>query len=173
MKVVLHICCGVCSAGAADSLIKNGHQVIGFFYNPNIYPVEEYEKRLATAKRAAKELGFPLEVPQYQPEDWFKKTESLKQEPEGGMRCRICFEMRLKKTYKYLLDCTADAFTTTLTISPRKSAAIVNRIGREIGGDRFLEKDFKKKEGYKYTLQLANQWSLYKQNYCGCLYSIR
>ena len=173
MKVVLHICCGVCSAGAAESLIKEGHQVIGFFYNPNIYPAEEYERRLATAKIAAEELSFPLEIPSYQPEDWFKKTESLKEEPEGGQRCHVCFRIRLEETYRYLLLCKADAFTTTLTISPHKSAETVNRIGREIGGETFLERDFKKKNGFRHTLQLADQLCLYRQDYCGCLYSVR
>ena len=173
MKVVLHICCGVCSAGAADSLMREGHQVMGFFYNPNIYPADEYEKRLMTAKRVAKELGFPLEIPLYRPEDWFNKTESLKQEPEGGRRCLVCFKMRLEETYKYLLACKADAFTTTLTISPHKSAEDINRIGMDIGGEAFLQRDFKKKDGFKYTMQLADKWQLYKQDYCGCLYSIR
>ncbi len=173
MKVVLHICCGVCSASAADSLMKDGHQVIGFFYNPNIYPANEYEKRLTTAKIVARELGFPLEVPFYKPEDWFKKAEAFKLEPEGGQRCQVCFKMRLEETYRYLLVCKADVFTTTLTTSPHKSAENINRIGMDIGGEAFLQRNFKKKDGFRHTLQLAQKMQLYRQDYCGCLYSIR
>jgi len=173
MKIVLHICCGVCAAGAVKTLAEEGHQVVGFFYNPNIHPAQEYERRLETAYRVAQELDFPLEGGPYTPEEWLKETDSLKHEPEGGKRCPVCFKIRLEKTYLYLMDCGADAFTTTLTISPHKSAQIVNKIGQEIGGDKFLVRDFKKKDGFKRAIQLARQWELYRQNYCGCIYSMR
>ncbi len=173
MKIVLHICCGVCAAGVVKTLTEEGHQVTGFFYNPNIYPEEEYHKRLETARRVARKLNFPFEVAPYTPEQWLKETDLFKHEPEGGKRCRVCFRMRLEKTYLYLKECGADAFTTTLTISPHKSAEIVNTTGREIGGDKFLVRDFKKKEGFRKAVQLARQWQLYQQNYCGCIYSIR
>lgn len=173
MRIVLHICCGVCSAGVATTLAEEGHQVIGFFYNPNIHPAEEYDRRLETARRVAQELHFPLEMAPYDPDNWLKETEPWKDEPEGGARCQVCFRIRLKKTFDYLQACGADAFTTTLTISPRKSAEIVNRIGQEIGGDKFLARDFKKKEGFKKATQLARQWRLYQQNYCGCIHSMR
>ena len=173
MEVVLHICCGVCAAGVAETLAAEGHRVIGFFYNPNIHPEQEYQRRLETAYRVARELKFPLEAGPYIPQEWFNRTDSLKHEPEGGNRCQICFRMRLEKTYLYLLDCGADAFTTTLTISPRKSARVITNIGQEIGEDKFLARDFKKKEGFKRAIQLARQWELYRQDYCGCMYSMR
>ncbi len=173
MKIVIHICCGVCAAGAVKTLSEEGHQVIGFFYNPNIHPKEEYHKRLEAARRVAQELDFPLEVAPYQPGSWLKKTGHLKQEPEGGDRCRVCLRIRLEKTFAFLEDCGGDAFTTTLTISPHKSAETVNKIGYEFGGDRFMARDFKKKEGFKRATQLARQWGLYQQNYCGCIYSMR
>jgi predicted adenine nucleotide alpha hydrolase (AANH) superfamily ATPase len=173
MKVVLHICCGVCAAGAVEALARDGHQVIGFFYNPNIHPAEEYQRRLETTCRVAQELNFPLEVPAYMPEEWLKHTTSLEHEPEGGKRCQICYRLRLEKTHQYLMDCGADAFTTTLTISPHKSAQVINRIGQEVAGDKFLVRDFKKKEGFKRAIQLAKRWELYRQNYCGCIYSMR
>lgn len=173
MKIVLHICCGVCAAGVGKTLTEEGHQVTGFFYNPNIHPAEEYYKRLETARRVAQELNFPLDAALYNPEEWLKRTEHLKHEPEGGKRCQVCFRIRLEKTYSYLKECGADAFTTTLTISPHKSAEVVNQTGREIGGDKFLVRDFKKKDGFKRAMQLARQWELYQQNYCGCIYSIR
>lgn len=173
MKVVLHICCGVCAAGVIKTLREEGHEVTGFFYNPNIHPAEEYYKRLDTARRAAQELNFQLEIAAYTPQEWLKQTEQLKQEPEGGKRCSVCFSIRLGKTYSYLLEHGADVFTTTLTISPHKSAQIVNQTGQEIGGDKFLERDFKKNDGFKKAIQLARKWELYQQNYCGCIYSIR
>ena len=173
MHVILHICCGVCAAGVVETLTAEGHQVTGYFYNPNIHPAEEYHRRLATAVKVAQELHFPLEEAPYTPEDWLKETESLKTEPEGGRRCLVCFRIRLEKTYRYLMDSGAEAFTTTLTISPRKSAEAVNKTGREIGGSSFLERDFKKNDGFKRAVQLARQWELYRQNYCGCIYSMR
>ncbi|MBI4304370.1 MAG: epoxyqueuosine reductase QueH [Chloroflexi bacterium] len=173
MKVVLHICCGVCSAGVVERLTAEGHEVRGFFYNPNIHPKEEYERRLKTARRVARELSFPLEAGLYTPEEWLKETNELKDEPESGARCEVCFRLRLKQTYDYLMNCGWDAFTTTLTVTPRKSAVVVNQVGREIGCDRFLARDFKKQDGFKRSIELAKQWALYRQNYCGCLYSMR
>ncbi|MFC2005013.1 epoxyqueuosine reductase QueH [Chloroflexota bacterium] len=173
MKVVLHICCGVCAAGVVERLTSEGHQVYGFFYNPNIHPQEEYERRLEAAYKVAEELSFPLEVGPYTPEEWFTETESLENEPEGGRRCEVCFRHRLKKTSLYLQDSGLDAFTTTLTISPQKSAAVVNRVGQEIGGDRFLVRDFKKQAGFQRASELAKKWALHRQNYCGCIYSVR
>jgi predicted adenine nucleotide alpha hydrolase (AANH) superfamily ATPase len=172
MKVVLHICCGVCAAGAAEALAGEGHQVIGFFYNPNIHPEEEYQKRLDVARKVAAELNFPLEAGPYTPAEWLVLTDSLKDEPEGGSRCPVCYRMRLQKTFDFMLSNGADAFTTTLTISPHKSAQIINKIGREIGGDKFLVRDFKKKDGFKRAVQLAKKWELYRQDYCGCIYSM-
>jgi len=173
MKTVLHICCGICAAGVAERLISEGHQVIGFFYNPNIHPLEEYNRRLEVARKIAEELNFPLEVAPYTPEEWFEETKSLENEPEGGRRCEVCFRLRLKRAYLCMEDCEGDAFTTTLTISPHKSATVINKVGQEIGGGRFLVRDFKKKEGFKRAMELAKKWTLYRQDYCGCIYSMR
>lgn len=171
MKVVLHICCGVCATSVAERLLAEGHQIMGLFYNPNIHPMQEYTRRLETTHKVAKELGFRLDEGPYVPENWFIETDSLKNEPEGGKRCDVCFRFRLHKTYLYTLDSGYDAFTTTLTVSPHKSAELINRIGQEIGGDKYLTRDFKKKEGFKRSIELAKQWKLYRQNYCGCIYS--
>ncbi len=173
MKILLHICCGVCAAGVVERLALEGHQVHGLFYNPNIHPRQEYDRRLEVARKVAQKLNFPLEVPPYTPEEWFKETIYLANEPEGGRRCEVCFKLRLKEAYLYMKDCGADAFTTTLTISPHKSAAVINRVGWEIGGERFLARDFKKKEGFQRAMELAKKWALYQQNYCGCIYSMR
>ena len=173
MKIVLHICCGVCAAGVVERLTLEGHQVFGLFYNPNIHPLEEYNRRLEVTHKVAKEFGFPLEVAAYAPEDWFKETNSLANEPEGGKRCEVCFRMRLKSTCLYMENCGGDAFTTTLTISSHKSAAMINKIGREINEKKFLARDFKKQKGFERSMEMAKKWSLYRQDYCGCIYSNR
>jgi len=173
MKILLHICCGVCAAGVVERLTLEGHQVHGLFYNPNIHPRQEYDRRLEVARKVAKELDFPLEVPLYITEEWFNETVSLENEPEGGRRCEVCFRLRLKKAYLYMKDCGADAFTSTLTVSPHKSAGVINRVGWEIGGERFLARDFKKKAGFERAVELAKKWALYRQDYCGCIYSMR
>jgi predicted adenine nucleotide alpha hydrolase (AANH) superfamily ATPase len=173
MKVLLHICCGVCAAGVVERLTSEGYEVHGLFYNPNIHPAEEYDRRLEVARRVAAEFGFTLEVPPYEPDEWFRVVETLADEPEGGRRCEVCFRLRLQKAHDFMIEQQADVFATTLTISPHKSADVVNRIGHEIGGDRFLARDFKKKAGFQRAIELAKQWELYRQDYCGCIYSRR
>jgi len=173
MQVVLHVCCGVCAAGAAVALAEEGYRVLGYFHNPNIYPHNEYQKRLQAAVQVAEKLHFSLNEGLYIPEEWLRATETLKEEPEGGKRCDVCYRIRLQETFHYLETCGADYFTTTLTVGPHKSATIINRIGQEVGGDKFLARDFKKKEGFKRATQMARQWGLHRQNYCGCIYSMR
>lgn len=170
---MLHICCGVCAAGVVGRLTAEGYQVTGLFYNPNIYPPDEYHRRLEVAQEVARRLDFPLVVPPYLPEEFMSLTEPLKDEPEGGRRCEVCFRLRLEKTFALMTEQGCDAFATTLTVSPHKSAPVVNRVGAEIGGDSFLQRDFKKQDGFKETMALARQWGLYRQNYCGCVYSLR
>ena len=173
MKIVLHICCGICAAGAAERLISEGHDVTGFFYNPNIHPEEEFRRRLDVARRVAEEFGFPLVVPAHDPREWFPRAAALADEPEGGRRCDICFRLRLERTYGFMLESGSEAFTTTLTTGPRKPAIVINETGRAIGGESFLSRDFKKKAGFQRAVALARQWDLYRQDYCGCVYSVR
>lgn len=173
MKIVLHICCGVCAAGAAHTLLDEGHEVTGYFYNPNIQPVEEYNRRLNSARQACTNLGIEMTAGPYDTDAWTESTLKLKDEPEGGRRCELCYRIRLQQTYLHTMNIRADAFTTTLTISPHKSAQIINTIGHETGGALYLPRDFKKKEGFKRAITLAKSWGLYRQSYCGCLYSLR
>lgn len=154
-------------------LVSEGHQVIGYYYNPNITPSDEYNRRLEAASLVAARLGFELVEGPYNTADWNAVAAPLSGEPEGGKRCDICYKVRLQQTYFYAQECKADAFTSTLTISPHKSALVINRIGSSIGGDKFLPRDFKKKEGFKKATELARNWGLYRQNYCGCEYSRR
>jgi predicted adenine nucleotide alpha hydrolase (AANH) superfamily ATPase len=171
-KVALHICCAVCAAGAAERLIQEGYVVVGYFYNPNIYPAEEYVKRLENARKVAREIGFTLTEGPYEPDAWQKAIAGLANEPEGGRRCPVCFTYRLEKTYRFMQEIGCEAFATTLTMGRNKSAVLLEQIGRQIGGDRFLSRDFKKKDGFKRASELARQWDLYRQHYCGCQYSL-
>jgi predicted adenine nucleotide alpha hydrolase (AANH) superfamily ATPase len=173
MKVALHICCAVCAAGAVERLLQEGHQVSGFFYNPNIHPEEEYQRRLLNARQVARELGFTLSEGLYAPEEWYQAVKSLEDEPEGGKRCPVCFRIRLEKTYQFMQESGCEAFATTLTMGSNKSAELIGRLGQEIGGEKFLSRDFKKKDGIKRAGELARQWGLYRQHYCGCVYSFR
>jgi predicted adenine nucleotide alpha hydrolase (AANH) superfamily ATPase len=172
MKVLLHICCGVCAASVAERLMCEGYTVTGFFYNPNIHPVDEYKKRLKAAHKAAEQLGFELVEGPYDRERWFEVVKGLEYEGEGGKRCEACFRMRLEKTYEYFRKKGEfKYFTTTLTVSPMKDAIIINEIGREIGSDRFITANFKAKGGFQRASELAGDWDLYRQHYCGCIYS--
>ena len=171
MNAVLHICCGICAAGVAERLSAEGYRIQGLFYNPNIHPEAEFLRRQAVAERVAAEFDFPLEIVPYRPREWSDLAGRLPDEPEGGGRCRICFRLRLERTYRYMREVGADAFTTTLTVGPRKSAGIINRIGHEIGGESFLARDFKKRAGFQRAIALAKQWQLYRQDYCGCIYT--
>jgi predicted adenine nucleotide alpha hydrolase (AANH) superfamily ATPase len=173
MRVALHICCAVCAAGAVERLQQDGHEVYGWFFNPNIYPEEEYRRRLASARQVAREIGFPLKEGSYCPDEWRQAVVSLENEPEGGKRCPVCFKMRLERAYRFMQDSGCDAFTTTLTMGSNKPADLITRIGREIAGDKFLSRDFKKKEGFKRAGELARKWDLYRQDYCGCIYSLK
>jgi epoxyqueuosine reductase len=173
MKVVLHICCGVCAAGAADVLLKEGHRVTGYFYNPNIYPEEEYQLRLEAARRTAQHLGFGLVEGKYDPEYWTPAVQAMGGEPEGGARCSICYRIRLERAFGFMQETGADAFTSTLTISPHKPALEINRIGAQVGGTSFMARDFKKKDGFKKAVALAKSWDIYRQHYCGCAYSLQ
>jgi len=173
MKICLHICCAVCAAGAAERLLQEGHQVVGFFYNPNIYPAEEYLRRLENTRKVALELGFPLFEGVYEPDHWENQVKGLENEPEGGRRCTVCFRMRLNKTRLFLAESGCDAYASTLSMGSNKPAALLEKLAAETGGEAFLSRDFKKKEGFKRAGQLARQWGLYRQNYCGCRFSLR
>jgi len=171
--VALHICCAVCAAGAAERLQEEGHQVVGFFYNPNIYPEAEYQLRLENARKVAAELKFPLIEGPYDTEEWDRAAEGLETEPEGGNRCPVCFKMRLEKTFEFMKESGCDAFATTLTMGSNKSGVLMEKLGTEIGGDKFLSRDFKKKDGFKRAGALVRQWGIYRQHYCGCKYSLK
>jgi epoxyqueuosine reductase len=173
MKVALHICCAVCAAGAAERLLLEGHSVEGYFYNPNLYPKAEYLLRWENARTVAEKLGFNLKEGSRDYPEWDKSVVGLENEPEGGARCPRCFKLRLERTYRFMRESGCEVFTTTLTMGSNKSGLLISRLGHEIGGEAFLERDFKKKAGFQRAGELAEQWGLYRQHYCGCRYSLR
>ncbi len=174
MKILLHACCGVCAAQTIEKLKEEFNEIIIFFYNPNLWPEEENQKRLEAIKKVANYHGvkFVEEKPDH--EKWLGKIRGLENEPEGGKRCEVCYKMRLEQTAQKAKELGCDFFTTTLSISPHKKAEVINSIGREAGekfGVEFHEADFKKQDGFKKTCDLAKQLNLYRQNYCGCEFS--
>jgi len=178
-KVLLHSCCAPCSSYCMEYLAE--HFELGVLYfNPNISEEEEYNKRIAELKRLVGEMHFRHEVKviegRYDPQEYFDAVKGLEAEPEGGERCFVCFRLRLREAAEYAKRLGYDYFTTTLTISPLKNAAKINEIGNSIAeefGVKFLPSDFKKKNGYKRSIELSNEHHLYRQNYCGCIFSKR
>jgi predicted adenine nucleotide alpha hydrolase (AANH) superfamily ATPase len=172
-EILLHICCGVCASSVVQRLRQENFFVLGFFYNPNIHPETEYLKREGVAKQVAHILKFELIPAVYDKDNWFVKTKGLEDEPEGGRRCSICFRMRLEQTQRKAIQMNISRFTTTLTVSPHKNSAIINDIGKAISPSGFLAYDFKKQDGFKLANKFAKQYNLYRQDYCGCMYSAK
>ena len=178
-KLLLHSCCGPCSSGILEDLSKEFDITI-LFYNPNIYPLEEYEKRKNEQIRYIEILkpeinvGF-IELP-YNDKEFYEIAKGLENEPEGGKRCKKCYELRLDMCGKYASEHGFDIFTTTLSVSPYKNAQYLNELGQKIEekyGVAYLISDFKKKNGYLKSIQNSKKYNLYRQDYCGCEYSKR
>ena len=172
-SVLLHTCCGPCSTACIERL-KDNFNVTVYFYNPNIEPKEEYLHRKEVQLKLLKELNIPYIDADYDNEVFREKTKGLECEPEGGARCPVCFKIRMGKTAQVAHDNGFDYFCTSLTVSPHKNSAIINLIGDSIGekeGIKFLHSDFKKREGYKRSIELSKEYDLYRQDYCGCLYA--
>ena len=176
-RLLLHSCCAPCSSYVLEYLSRY-FSITVFYYNPNIYPPREYGKRVQEQKRLVEALPVihPLTLQEgtYEPDRVFDLARGYEQMPEGGERCLRCFRLRLEEAAKAARDGAYDYFTTTLTISPLKNAAKLNEIGEEAGalyGVKHLPSDFKKKNGYKRSIELSREYDLYRQNYCGCIYS--
>jgi predicted adenine nucleotide alpha hydrolase (AANH) superfamily ATPase len=152
--------------------LSQDFKVETFFYNPNIHPKEEYEKRLAEMRKVAEQAGAPLHEGPYDDAHRIDLAKDLMDEPERGRRCEVCFRMRLESTAAFAKEHDYQAFAATLTVSPHKDAGLVNRLGKEAGerfGVAYLVTDLKKKDGFKRSLELSKQLRLYRQVYCGCL----
>ena len=180
-RLMLHSCCAPCSSYVLEYL-RRYFEITVFYYNPNISMEAEYQKRVAEQKRliaAYNQLtdsGYPIAVIEgdYEPEAFYEIARGLEQCPEGGERCFACYELRLRETAKRAKAGQYDYFTTTLSISPLKNAAKLNEIGEKLAaefGVAWLPSDFKKKDGYKRSIELSKEYDLYRQDYCGCVYS--
>jgi len=172
-RLLVHICCAP-DALYVFGVLRESYDVTGFFSNANIHPREEYDLRLEEARRVARTAGVPLIEDDYDPDAWFRLTRKFKDEPEKGRRCDVCYAARLRRTAERAAREGFDGFTTVMSLSPWKKAAVMNRIGRQFAarhGLTFLEADFKKKDGFKKSVDLSKAHGLYRQDYCGCLYS--
>lgn len=175
-KLLLHACCGVCSSSVLEKLVPY-FDVTVLFYNPNIYPEEEYYKRFNTLKELIFKMGLGVKVLSfdYDYSEFKTAVNGLEKEKEGGARCSKCFLLRLEKTACLAKDNGFDYFCTTLSVSPYKDSERLNSFGKlfeEKYGIKYLYSDFKKKEGYKRSNELSRKYNLYRQHYCGCEYSL-
>lgn len=177
-KLMLHACCAPCSSYVLETL-ANYFDITIVYYNPNIYPKAEYDKRLGELRKLINVINSKnkidiLEV-EYDEESFYDISKGLENEPEGGERCHKCYYLRMSKIAFLAQKYNYDYFTTTLSISPYKDAECLNRIGEVLEkkyGIRYLYADFKKKDGYKKSIELSKKYSLYRQDYCGCKFSI-
>lgn len=172
-SVLLHSCCGPCSSACIDRL-KEYFDITVVYYNPNIEPKEEYLKRKGEQIRLLKEWNIKFLDCDYDNQKWRDTTKYLSEELEGGKRCSVCFGIRLKYTALKARELGFDYFATTLTVSPHKNSQVINKIGERIASEvnvKFLYSDFKKKDGYKKSIEFSKEYNLYRQDYCGCLYS--
>lgn len=174
-SLLLHACCAPCSSYVLEYLAKH-FDITLYFHNPNIYPEEEFKVRLEELNRFTRDAGYSVKIqsPEYNADEFFDAVRGMENLPEGGDRCRVCYALRLRKTAEAAKDGGFDYFTTTLSISPYKNAEWLNEIGAELEaeyGVSYLFSDFKKKNGYKRSIELSSEYGLYRQDYCGCIFS--
>ncbi len=177
-KLLLHSCCAPCSSYVLEYLSQYFYITV-LYYNPNIFPKEEYNYRIEEQKKLINALNtrYPINfIPtEYTPEDFYENIRGYEKEKEGGNRCTICYDLRLKEAAIYAKERGFDYFTTTLSISPLKDAKRLNDIGMKLAKEydvKYLVSDFKKKNGYKRSVELSKEYGLYRQDYCGCVYSM-
>lgn len=177
-KLLLQVCCAPCSSYVLE-LLSNYFQITILYYNPNIYPYQEYQKRLNEVYKIVKLIHgkYPVNIMEiaYDSVSFDRLSVGLENEPEGGIRCHKCYFLRMEKTAMLAKKYNYDYFTTTLSISPYKNAQVLNRIGEVLEEKyqiKYLYADFKKKEGYKRSIELSKEYNLYRQEYCGCKYSL-
>lgn len=178
-KLLLHSCCAPCSSYVLEYL-SNYFEITVFYYNPNVFPANEYTKRILEQQTLISDMKVKHPVSflagNYDRDRFFQIAEGLEHLREGGERCFKCYELRLEEAARIAQDAGFDYFTTTLSISPLKNADKLNEIGTRLAdkyGVHYLQSDFKKKNGYKRSIELSNEYGLYRQDYCGCEYSFR
>jgi len=175
-KLLLQCCCGPCSSYVLEYLTKYFDVTI-LYYNPNIQPLAEYDKRLFWMREVVSKYPETVSLMEcgYNGEDFEEVSRGLESEPEGGARCTKCFELRIRETVRLAKEGNFDYFCTTLSVSPHKDEERINKIGFELEGEygvKWLPSDFKKREGYKRSNELTREYGLYRQDYCGCLFSL-
>ena len=178
-KLLIHSCCAPCSSYVLEYLSKY-FEITIFYYNPNIYPEQEYIRRVEEQKQLIQAMPLFSEVRfrqgDYQPQLYYQTIKGLEEEPEGGARCFLCYEIRLREAAQLAREGGYEYFTTTLSISPHKKSEKLNEIGNKLAmeyGVSYLPSDFKKKNGYKRSIELSREYDLYRQDYCGCVFSMR
>ncbi len=172
-KLLLHSCCAPCSVAVIDEL-KDQYDLTVYFYNPNIHPTEEYEKRKAEVTRVCREWGVKMIDEDYEAEKWHEAIKGLEQEPEGGKRCAVCFAMRLHRAAEYAKKHKFDVFATTLTSGRNKLVEIIHPIAHEAAKKHdleFLDEDWKKGGRQESGRKIIEKMAIFKQNYCGCRYT--
>ena len=176
-RLLLHSCCAPCSSYCLE-LLSQYFEITVFYYNPNIFPPEEYYMRVEEQARFVKELPAKHQITfvegRYDTERFYEMAKGMEQLKEGGERCFACYELRLREAAEYAKDQGYDFFTTTLSISPLKNATKLNEIGEKLEkeyGIGYLYSDFKKQNGYKRSTEISNEYNMYRQYYCGCVYS--
>lgn len=174
-RLLLHICCIGCGVHVSQEL-RRQYDVTLYFYNPNIFPIEEFNKRLEEIKKVAKQFKFLIIVEPYAHDAWLRTVKGHEGDPEKGERCKLCYRNRLEQTARTAKKNKFDAFASTLTVSPHKNAAWISELGQELAreyGVNFFDQDFKKNDGFKKAAALSKELCLYRQDYCGCEFSIR
>jgi predicted adenine nucleotide alpha hydrolase (AANH) superfamily ATPase len=172
-KLLLHVCCGPCSLPVLQKL-QADYEVSGFFYNPNIQPLREFEFRRQELAKIAEKFSWPMVYAEYDMREWFAAIRGLEREPERGRRCPLCFRFRLEKTFLYAREHGFDCVASTLSISPYKVAAQINSQGMDLAqkyGIAFLAENFKKNNGFLISRRQAEALGVKHQDYCGCVYS--
>lgn len=176
-SLLLHSCCGPCSTSVLE-LLSDYFKVTLLYYNPNIYPSDEYYKRLEEQKKVLEKVNGRFEIKflegRYDPSEYFDAVKGVEHLPEGSQRCFSCYEIRLKEAAQFAKKLNMDYFATTLSVSPYKNAQTINELGEKIGaeyGVKHLPNDFKKKDGYKKSVELSKKWNIFRQDYCGCPFS--
>lgn len=173
-KLLLHVCCAPCSTSVIE-ILQEEFQISVFFYNPNIHPEAEYLIRLNEVRRYSGIQDTPLIESDYMPDDWFKAIKGTESATEkSGIRCEKCIRIRMDKMASIAEEKAFDFFTTTLSVSPHKNIKQIHEIGHNLEslyGVKYYAGDFKKKDGYKRSIEMSREFDLYRQNYCGCVYS--
>lgn len=177
-SLLLHVCCAPCLTSVFEQL-KNKYDITILWFNPNIEPTEEYGKRLKEVIKLSKILDLELAIIENYPaenQNWNLLTKNFSNEEEGKNRCRLCIKNRLLNTAKFAKNNNFNYFATTLSVSPHKNSAVINKLGREIGEKlniNFIEGDFKKQNGYLHSIEFSKKYELYRQSYCGCNSSLK